>query len=171
MACLHQKEINESAVNILENLRKSQKTLSVAESCSGGLLGSSLTNVPGSSKVFKGGIITYVDELKINYLNVSQNILTKYGAVSSKCALAMALGITEKMKTEYGISITGYADSNNIGKDARGMIYIGYCENDLLSSRNQCKVKKFLIDGSRMEIKTIAVLKALIYFRKMILKD
>jgi len=84
-------------------------TLGVAESCTGGLVSHSITNVPGSSAFFVGGVVTYANEAKRDVLGVSEELLTKHGAVSRGVALAMAEGVRDLLGTEVGLSITGIA--------------------------------------------------------------
>jgi nicotinamide-nucleotide amidase len=90
-------------------LREKGKNLSVAESCTGGLLGAKITAIPGSSDYFAGGVISYSNEIKIRELGVNPEIIEKFGAVSKETCEEMAVGIIMKYKTDYGISITGVA--------------------------------------------------------------
>lgn len=92
-----------------ELLQKKKKTLSIAESCTGGYLGHLITSVPGSSDYFKGGIISYSNEIKINELRASEKMLKSKGAVSKEIAEQMARGIRKKMNSTFGIGITGIA--------------------------------------------------------------
>ena len=94
---------------IVNELGSRQITLSVAESCTGGALGNRITNVPGSSEIFLGGIIAYSNELKAKMLEVKEETLKKYGAVSKETAKEMAQGIRKKSGSDIGISITGIA--------------------------------------------------------------
>ena len=94
---------------IVDELKKRNLTLSVAESCTGGGLGNRLTNVPGCSEVFLGGVIAYSNELKMALLGVEEKILIKHGAVSKEVALEMARGIRKNTGSDIGISITGIA--------------------------------------------------------------
>ncbi|MEI6089113.1 MAG: CinA family protein [bacterium] len=84
-------------------------TIAVAESCTGGLLGSFITSISGSSKIFKGGIISYSNDIKINILKVDEQIISSFGAVSRECAEAMANNVREIFDVDYSISITGIA--------------------------------------------------------------
>lgn len=95
--------------NIIRLLKAQKLTLSCAESCTGGLLSHRLTQVPGSSDVFKGAIVAYHNEIKEMALKVPHNILKNHGAVSSKVAIHMAKGIQKRFKSDYGIGITGIA--------------------------------------------------------------
>jgi len=90
-------------------LLQQNKTLSTAESCTGGRIGHKITSVPGSSAYYKGGIIAYSNEAKINLLGVNPNDINKFGAVSSQVALQMAEGACRVLKTDYAISTTGVA--------------------------------------------------------------
>ena len=90
-------------------LVKKKKTLAAAESCTGGLTAHRITNVPGASKYFRSGVVSYSNEAKIAVLGVSPETLKKHGAVSSQTAIEMAQGIRRISKADYGVSITGIA--------------------------------------------------------------
>lgn len=94
---------------IAELLTASGETLSVAESCTGGMLGSAITAIPGSSKYFQGGIIAYSNEIKINILGADKSIIDKYGAVSRETAVEMSRNAVIKFDTDYAVSVTGIA--------------------------------------------------------------
>ena len=93
--------------NVLETLKG--KTLATAESCTGGGIGAALTSVPGSSEVFKGGIICYTNWVKENVLGVDREVLDKYGAVSWPVAGYMASGVRKLLKADVSVSVTGLA--------------------------------------------------------------
>ncbi len=119
-----------------ELLQKSHQTLSVAESCTGGGLGSMLTAVPGSSTYFWGGIISYDNRVKISLLGVSPDDLAQVGAVSETVAQQMALGVRERLSTTWGLSITGIAGPGG-GSETKpvGLVYIGLAgPNNLVTS-------------------------------------
>ncbi len=132
------------------------KTLATAESCTGGGVGAALTAVPGSSAVFKGGIIAYTDEMKYNLLGVRGPLLLREGAVSEKVAAAMAKGAREKLQTDVAVSVTGLAgpDGDDRGNPV-GLVYIGYSD-----SRGEDTIS-FLYSGNREEIRAQAVKSAL----------
>jgi len=90
-------------------LKKKGWTISVAESCTGGLIGSLLTSVPGSSDYFAGGIIAYSNEVKRNLLSVSSQTLDEFGAVSEETVREMSRGVKKLLKTDVGISVSGIA--------------------------------------------------------------
>lgn len=105
------------------------KTLVTAESCTGGGIGASLTSVPGSSAVYKGGIICYTNWVKEHMLSVPSQILKCYGAVSSPVAQAMAVGARNILQADIAVSVTGLAgpDSDEFGNPV-GTVYIGYSD-------------------------------------------
>ena len=105
------------------------KTLCTAESLTGGGIGAALTSVPGASKVFKGGIISYTDEVKREILGVPAVDLETFGAVSAPVAEAMARGARELLKADIAVSVTGLAgpDGDNFGHEV-GTVFIGYAD-------------------------------------------
>ena len=102
---------------IFELLDKQNLTISIAESCSGGLASDLITNISGSSKIFKGSIVSYSNESKISLLNVSKESIQKFGAVSNQVAKEMAIGVRKKFNTDIGLSITGIAGPTGESKD------------------------------------------------------
>lgn len=132
------------------------KTLVTAESLTGGMIGSILTSVPGASKVFKGGIISYTDDVKREVLGVPAEILEKQGAVSAPVALAMASGARKRLKTDYAVSVTGLAgpDGDEFGHEV-GTVFIGFeCQSTAL-------VKEFRFYGDREAVRRQTVKAAL----------
>ncbi|WP_347450890.1 competence/damage-inducible protein A [Acetoanaerobium noterae] len=136
-------------------------SISVAESCSGGLLAGRLINYPGISKVFKEGFITYSNESKINTLGVDSKILSKYGAVSEEVAKQMAKGAADRAKSDVALSITGIAGPDG-GTDEKpvGLVYIG------LYLLGEVKVMKMDSWGSRDNVRRRAVSQALDMLRR-----
>ena len=114
--------------NVLKTLEG--KTLCTAESLTGGGIGASLTAVPGASRVFKGGIISYTNEVKRDVLGVSDEDLSAYGAVSAPVAKAMASGARHVLKADVAISVTGLAgpDGDEFGHPV-GTVFIGYADD------------------------------------------
>ncbi|HEY9829130.1 MAG TPA: competence/damage-inducible protein A [Stenomitos sp.] len=112
-------------------LTKTSETLSVAESCTGGGLGSMLTSVPGSSNYFLGGVISYDNAAKASLLNVQPSDLEQWGAVSKPVAMQMAAGVRSLLSTSWGLSITGVAGPGG-GTEAKpvGLVYIGLAKPD-----------------------------------------
>jgi nicotinamide-nucleotide amidase len=121
-------------------LNDGQQTLSVAESCTGGGLGAMLTEIPGSSSYFLGGIIAYANQVKEQLLNVNPQDLLEYGAVSGVVAEQMALGVKQRLKTDWGISITGIAGpSGDTTTKPVGLVYIGLANpTNQTSSKELC---------------------------------
>jgi nicotinamide-nucleotide amidase len=114
-----------------QGLATKKQTLAVAESCTGGLLGAMLTNIPGSSAYFWGGVIAYANDVKINVLGVDAAVLAAQGAVSAPVAEQMASGVKAKLGTDWGIGITGIAgpDGGSHEKPV-GLVYIGLADPD-----------------------------------------
>ncbi|MEA1913216.1 MAG: CinA family protein [candidate division WOR-3 bacterium] len=114
------------AKEIAELLREKNLTLSIAESCTGGLVGDLITSIPGSSNYFIGGIVAYSNRIKKELLSVSRETLRKYGTVSREVAAEMASGVRKLMETDVGISVTGIAGPTG-GSDEKpvGMIVLG----------------------------------------------
>ena len=121
-----------------KRLVKKKLTISVAESCTGGLLSHNLTKLTNSSKYFQMGLTTYSNQAKIKILKVNKNIIKKYGAVSAECCEAMVKNLAKISKAQINISITGIAGPNGGTKSKPvGLVYIGVKKgNRLLISKN-----------------------------------
>ncbi|MBK9216466.1 MAG: competence/damage-inducible protein A [Chloracidobacterium sp.] len=139
------------------------ETLSVAESCTGGLIGWRITEVPGSSAYFIEGAITYSNEAKTRTLGVSPEILEKHGAVSSECAEAMAAGMRERAGTTHAVSVTGIAGPDG-GSDEKpvGTVFFGYAGPD------GTKSIKLVLPGDRYLIRWRSSQAALDYLRRQL---
>lgn len=141
---------------IKATLSQAGKTLSVAESCSGGLLAHRLTNTPGSSKYFHGGVIVYANSAKSKLLGVAPSLIKKHGAVSAPVAEEMASAVRKLLKTDFGVSITGIAGpSGGTQEKPVGLTYIA------VSSATKTVCREFHFKGSRLSIKTSATQAAL----------
>jgi len=137
-------------------LRARGETLSIAESCTGGLVSDRITNVPGSSVYFMGGMVNYSNESKAKHLGVSLVEIRKHGAVSSEVAGKMAQGVRRAFGATFGLSTTGIAGPTGGTKNTPvGTVFIGF------SNGKRTWVKKFDLKGSRREIKKKAAEKAL----------
>lgn len=111
------------------------KTLVTAESCTGGGIGAALTAIPGSSAVYKGGIISYTNWVKENILNVDGELLETYGAVSAQVAEAMAEGARKALQADVAISVTGLAGPGGDEFDNPvGTVFIGYSDSKVTES-------------------------------------
>ena len=118
-------------------LKKKRKTISVAESCTGGLISKRFTNVSGSSEYFERGVVSYSNQAKMELLKVPQEMIEKYGAVSEQVAILMAEGIRRLAKTDYGLSATGIAGpTGGTPEKPVGLVWIGFAhENDSFAER------------------------------------
>jgi len=125
-------------------------TISVAESCTGGLIGHIITSTPGSSSFFMGGVISYSNQAKCDLLGVAQDTIIKYGAVSDQTAKEMAIGVRERFKTDIGLSVTGIAGPDGGSREKPvGTVYMGFADKD------NCFSIRYLFKGNREEIKQI----------------
>ena len=114
------------AKKIISLIKRKRMRLSIAESCTGGMLSSAITSVSGSSKVFTMGLVTYSNQAKISILKVPQKIIKKYGAVSVQCCLAMVNNLTKISNSKVCVSITGIAGPKGGSKQKPvGLVYIG----------------------------------------------
>ena len=128
------------ANKVVQKLIKKKLTVSFVESCTGGLLSSSITSISGSSKVFNLGLVTYSNKTKIEILKVPKKIISRYGAVSKECCLAMVKNLNKISKTNISVSITGIAGPNGGTKiKPVGLVYIGIKKNNKIF----IKEKKF----------------------------
>ncbi len=142
-------------------LRERHNTLSVAESCTGGLLGERITSVPGSSTYFLGGFITYASRMKVEWLGVPEETIAEFGAVSKETAEAMALGARRRTGSTYALAITGVAGPDSGGENAPvGTIYVG------LADPAGCQVLHRQFIGDRTRIRQFATQMALDMLRR-----
>lgn len=128
------------------------RTLATAESCTGGGIGNMLTAVPGASNVYKGGIISYCNEIKEKCLCVSGKTLETYGAVSEQVAQEMAKGARGALNADIAVSVTGLAgpSGDDFGNPV-GTVFIGYADE------RHCISRRFLFKGSREEVRSQAI--------------
>ena len=142
---------------IVRLLTKKKLKISFVESCTGGLLSSSMTSISGSSKVFTIGLVTYSNQSKINILKVPKNVIRKHGAVSYDTCLSMDINLGKISKTNIAVSITGIAGPKGGAKQKPvGLVFIG------IKKGNKTLVKKYLFKNKkRTSIQRAAVIKAL----------
>ena len=127
--------------SLIRILIKKKLKISFAESCTGGLLASTITSISGASKVFNLGLVTYSNQAKIKFLKVSKNIIRKYGAVSHECCLAMANNLSKISKASINVSITGIAGPKGGTKNKPvGLVYIGVKKGNKIHI-NKCLFK------------------------------
>ena len=129
--------------NLVKKLIQKKLKISFAESCTGGMLASSITSISGASKVFNIGLITYSNQAKINILKVNKNIIKKHGAVSAECCESMVKNLSKISKAQINVSITGIAGPNGgIKNKPVGLVYIGVKRsNKLIITKNIFKQK------------------------------
>ena len=124
--------------DLVKKLNNKKLKISFAESCTGGMLASTITSISGASKVFGLGLVTYSNEAKINILKVNKKIIQKYGAVSAECCEAMVKCLSKISKAHINVSVTGIAGPNGgTKKKPVGLVYIGVKKyNKILITKN-----------------------------------
>ena len=148
---------------IIKELSNRSLTIGLAESCTGGFLGKILTDTPGSSKVFLGGLVAYSNSVKINQLKIPDSTIEEYGAVSAEVAEEMAKNINIILGSNIGVSITGISGPSGGIKDKDvGLVYIG------ISFKNKCISKRFNFNLNRSLNRKISCYTALNMIRKVI---
>ena len=148
------KKLSQKVVRLL---RKKRLKISFAESCTGGLLSSSITSIGGSSKVFTLGLVTYSNQSKNSILKIPKQIIKKHGAVSIQCCLSMVNNLKKISKSNIAVSITGIAGpSGGTTQKPVGLVYIG------LKKGNKVKVNRYLLKNrGRSYIQKTTVRKSL----------
>lgn len=112
------------ALEVVEKLKEKNLTIATAESLTAGLLSSKLAEIEGASKVFKGGIVAYQNEVKENILNIDSKTIDKYSSVSREVAILMAENVRKKLKTDLGVSTTGVAGPGLVGDKKIGTVFV-----------------------------------------------
>ena len=152
------------ANKLVKKLIQKKQKISFAESCTGGMLSSTITSVSGSSKVFNIGFITYSNKAKMSILKVPKKIITKHGAASKECCLSMVKNLSKISKANISVSITGIAGPNGGTKSKPvGLVYIGIknrnkiiIKENLFKSTNRISIQKATVNSSlQMIIKII----------------
>lgn len=139
-----------------KRLISAEKTLAIAESCTGGLLSARLTSIPGSSRFLKAGLVTYSNESKMKLLKIPQKILKRHGAVSQIVAEMMAKNVRKTFKTDFGIGITGIAGPDGATKHKPvGLTFI------TVSTATESLTLECLFNGNRTSVRSQAVRTAL----------
>ena len=151
---------------IFNFLNKTNKTISFAESCTGGTLSSSLTMIPGASKVFLGSIVSYSTYSKQKLLNIDKSDLDKYSPVSERVAITMAENVKKQFKSDYSISITGNAGPSTDGEKSK----VGDCFI-AISSENEIFCEKFNVNQSREDfIEAVKNISFQLFYDKIIIQ-
>ena len=146
---------------IVEKLMEKTITVATAEYCTGGMIASAITDVPGSSGIFGYGMVTYSNEAKRKILGVQKETLEQYGAVSEQTAREMAQGLRERSGADIAVSTTGIAGPSGGTKDKPvGLVYVGCAD------AHGVRVEKLTLTGSRERIRNLAALRALDMIRR-----
>ncbi len=146
-----------TVAGIIDQLSKEGLSVATAESCTGGMIASTIVNIPGASDCFNEGYITYSNEAKMKNLGVHDETLSVFGAVSQETATEMAKGVRKKASADFGISSTGIAGpGGGSPKKPVGLVYIGCAFGD-----DKCIVKELRLKGSRSEVRAQATEQAL----------
>ena len=133
--------------SLIKLLTKKRLKLSVVESCTGGLLASSITSVSGASKIFNLGLITYSNQAKIKVLKVNKKLIEKYGAVSHECCFSMVNNLSKISRANVNVSITGIAGPKGGTKQKPiGLVYIG------IKKSNKIKINKYLFKSKKRSL-------------------
>lgn len=158
-----EKQINDLSQKVVDLLIDKNLKISTAESCTGGMVASSISNIIGSSTVFEFGMVTYCDKIKNEKLNIPLEILEEFGAVSHQTSQLMAKNINEMASSNIGLSVTGLAGPNGDGSGKEiGTVFVSVCKDGTINT------KKFIFNDkpyNRIEIKKMATINGL----KMIL--
>ena len=150
-----------------EQLRNKGLKLATAESCTGGMIGAALTNLPGSSDIYEGGFITYSNDLKISALGVKFDTLQEHGAVSEQTAGEMAIGALEKTGADISIAVTGIAGPGGATDDKPvGLVYIA-----ILFKGHAPRVHQHIFEGNRDDVRKQTVKVALMHVMGDLLEE
>ena len=129
-------EGHDVAEALVDRLLRDGQTLAVAESCTGGLIGARLTSIPGVSRVYLGGVVSYANDAKERLLGVSRDLLETHGAVSPEAAQAMASGVRDRLNADIGLSVTGIAGpGGGTAEKPVGLVYLGLATSQGVQSR------------------------------------
>ena len=162
--------LEKGSKNIIEDiflrLQKQKLSLSTAESCTGGMISSKITDIPSASTVFKGSVIAYSNEIKEKLLNVKKATLEKYGAVSAECAMEMVEGCCKKLNTTTGIAVTGIAGPGGGTYEKQvGLVFIA------VRAKNRTTVNSYNIKGDRARVRVRTCSYALNDLRTLLLSE
>jgi nicotinamide-nucleotide amidase len=151
---------------VADQLRETGRTLAVAESCTGGLLANSFTDICGASKFFQGGIVSYSNDAKMMLLDCPECLLSQHGAVSAECAVAMATGVAEQLDADFGVAITGFAGpAGGNGENPVGTIYVG------MHAPGGDWSRKLTYPGPRCAVKQRSVTAAIDWLRRELMRE
>jgi nicotinamide-nucleotide amidase len=156
----------EDMIKLQNSLKKNKQTITTAESCTGGLISSMITEISGSSEVFNGSIVTYSNEIKEKELNVKKETINKFGVVSCEVVKEMLLGVIKKFNSDYAIAVSGIAGPNGGSKDKPvGTVAIG-----VQGPNNIEEIQVFYFKGERNQVQVQAAKMALNLNLRILLK-
>jgi nicotinamide-nucleotide amidase len=146
-------------------LEEQDSTVSLAESCTGGMISAALTDIPGASTIFTGCVVAYDKQIKVQQLHVPETVIQEHGEVSEACARAMATGCRDVFNTTYSLAVTGLAGPTG-GSDEKpvGLIWLA------VAGPQEVATRQLQLSGSRSRIRRVSVLQALDFLRRQILK-
>ncbi|WP_183098848.1 CinA family protein [Nocardioides pelophilus] len=150
------------ATSIVDRLEELDATLATAESITGGRLAARVTDVPGSSAVFAGGVVSYATAVKVAVLGVPDSLVAEHGVISAECARSMAEGVRALLRTTYALSTTGVAGPDTQEGEPVGTVFIG------VAGPEGTEVVRLALDGDRGAIQAATVDGALSALRAMI---
>ncbi len=146
-------------------LRERKLSLSVAESCTGGMLSARIVNVPGSSEYFVGSVVVYSNDLKVRLLGVREETLRKFGAVSEETCGEMLRGLKERFGTDCGVAITGIAGPGGTENKPEGLTYVGVYVKD------RTRIARYIFSKGRNSNRFLSTQTALDLLRRLVLKE
>ena len=151
------------ANKLVKKLIEKKLTISFAESCTGGMLSSTITSVSGSSKIFNLGLVTYSNKSKISILKIPKKIINKYGSVSNECCLSMVKNLSKISQSNISVSITGVAGPSGGSKlKPIGLVYIGIKKgNKIIIQRNLFKKTNRILIQKAVTVKVLSDVLAL----------
>ena len=158
-------EFAAASEKILKELRARNQTLSVAESLTGGLLGGAITDIPGASDVFLGGVVAYTEQMKSELLGIHPETLARHGVVSREIAIEMAMGVARLFRSDWSISTTGVAGPGPSAGVAAGTVWIAI---GAPARAGLPYVEGLALVGSRQEVRLATIARALEAFTRIL---
>ena len=156
-------KINKQSEILFHNCLEKKLTITTAESCTGGMIASSIVSVSGSSSIFKSSVVTYSNEMKSKILNIPLTLINENGAVSKVIAYTMAYNVLDLMNSDISIAVTGIAGPGGGSKNKPvGLVYIG------IGTKQNIVTKRYLFKGNRLKIRQETTLESLKLSNKII---
>ena len=156
-------KINKQSEILLHNCFEKKLTITTAESCTGGMIASSIVSVSGSSAIFKSSVVTYSNEMKSKILNIPLTLINENGAVSKVIAYTMAYNVLDLMNSDISIAVTGIAGPSGGSKNKPvGLVHIG------IGTKQNVVTKRYLFKGNRLKVRQETTLEALKLSNKII---